>query len=239
LLPVNILCKQPGPSGFIDRAAYATRVGFAYAGSTLAALATHALADTLLQNLAGPGGTPPPGVDNLASSIGDVACQYMREVCQLSGASGLFSAIVFGSCPNAKKFRAFTLTPMLDPSPMRVLVTEHDLYAPEAFVVIGSCPELLRERVSALRKAHPDYLIELPRRALQYIVSEGADERVGGALQYGQVTELGFSPISLMVPINPPRDSGRNAALTVLALQLLFCFEVRSLSERLVSSTPE
>ena len=127
LLPINILCKQPGPSGFVDRPAYTTTVGFAYAGSTLSALATHALANTLLQNLAGPDGVPPPGVHHVAFSIGDVACRYMREVCQLSGTSGLFSAIVFGFCANTNKFRAFTLTPVLDPRPIRVRVTERDL----------------------------------------------------------------------------------------------------------------
>jgi hypothetical protein len=221
LLPINILCKQPGPSGFVDRPAYTTTVGFAYAGSTLSALATHALANTLLQNLAGPDGVPPPGVHHVAFSIGDVACRYMREVCQLSGTSGLFSAIVFGFCANTNKFRAFTLTPVLDPRPIRVRVTERDLYVPEALVVIGSCPELLRERVCMLRKARPEYPIELPRRALQEIISEGADETVGGTVQYGHATRFGFAPISSMVPINPPLESGRNATLTVLGHDLM------------------
>jgi hypothetical protein len=40
LLPVNMVCKQPGVSGFFDRIAYRTSFGFAYAGASLSALST-------------------------------------------------------------------------------------------------------------------------------------------------------------------------------------------------------
>jgi hypothetical protein len=50
LLPLTIVCKQPGPAGFFNNEAHRATVGFAYSGATLSALAAHALANTLLSN---------------------------------------------------------------------------------------------------------------------------------------------------------------------------------------------
>jgi hypothetical protein len=47
ILPLSVVCKQPGASGFFDKVVFAGSIGFAYSGSTLSALATHALADIL------------------------------------------------------------------------------------------------------------------------------------------------------------------------------------------------
>jgi hypothetical protein len=35
LLPVILVCKQPGPAKFFNHVAFATAFGFAYAGATL------------------------------------------------------------------------------------------------------------------------------------------------------------------------------------------------------------
>jgi hypothetical protein len=43
LLPLSVVCKQPGPAGFFDREKYRTTIGYAYAGSSLVGLSTHAL----------------------------------------------------------------------------------------------------------------------------------------------------------------------------------------------------
>src|SRR5436189_4983838 len=45
LLPLVVVCKQPGASGFFDREAYRAEIGFAYSGSTLSARAAHALSN--------------------------------------------------------------------------------------------------------------------------------------------------------------------------------------------------
>ena len=70
---------------------------------------------------------------------------------------------------------------------------EHDLYCPETLLVIGSRPDLLSDRVkrdrpnlfaNSERSMSPEMQelreIELPRRALAAIITEGADESIGG-----------------------------------------------------------
>jgi hypothetical protein len=114
LLPLSVVCKQPGPSGFFDREKYRTTIGFAYAGSSLAGLATHALANILFQSLAGAAESLPPGLDQLAEAVSQIGLQYMREVGILGGDKALFQGIVFGFCGRENRFRAFKITPNLD-----------------------------------------------------------------------------------------------------------------------------
>jgi len=42
LLPITVVCKQPGPERIINKLVHRADVGFAYSGSTLSALAAHA-----------------------------------------------------------------------------------------------------------------------------------------------------------------------------------------------------
>jgi hypothetical protein len=232
LLPIGLVCRQPGPSGFFDRPAYSTTFGYAYAGATLPALATHALANTLCQNLAGPSGAEPPTLDEVAGGIREIAERYMREMGALSGASALFSAIVFGFCVRLNRFRAFHIAPVLNAASFRADLNEHDLYGSDTLLVIGNRPELLRDRVRRDRpnlyatpeSPNPQYNtmreIDLPTRALRALITEGADETIGGALQTAIVSRAGFQPVAHVVPISPPLDSGRNVALTVLGFDM-------------------
>jgi hypothetical protein len=233
LLPVNMVCKQPGVSGFFDRIAYRTSFGFAYAGASLSALSTHAFANTLCQNLAGPDRAAPAGLDELATAIKEIARRYMQEIGELSGPHALFSALIFGFCIRSNRFRAFRLTPMITSGrPVLVEVSEHDLYEPETLLVIGSQPDLLLDRVrrdrpnlyadsnaSISQKMKELREIDLPRRALMAIIEEGADESIGGATQEAWVTRAGFEPVSRMVPI-APLPNGRNATLMALGFDM-------------------
>jgi|GraSoiStandDraft_30_1057271.scaffolds.fasta_scaffold530483_2 hypothetical protein len=106
LLPLTIVCRQPGPAGFFDKEVYRASVGFAYSGATLSALAAHALASTLLSKLIGQTGAPPPSLHEIAYFVAGASAEYMRDVGQLSGQGGLFSAVVFGWCPQQNNLRA-------------------------------------------------------------------------------------------------------------------------------------
>lgn len=236
LLPIMIACRQPGPDGEFSTINYRANVGYAYAGATLPALATHALANILFQKLVGAPEAPPPSIEHLASAVAGIAYRYMLEVGQLSGPYALFSAIIFGFCPRAGRFRAFRLNPTLEQQALQVVVHEHDLYAEDTLIVIGSNPDLLRDRV---RRDRPGYFseetqnqrfadlreIDLPKRSLEALIREGADDSVGGAVQSGWLTRHGFEVVSNMIPIVPPLANGRNAALTVLGFDL-FGFNV-------------
>jgi hypothetical protein len=225
LLPTAIVCRQPGASGFSNKEVYRADIGFAYSGSTLSALATHALANTMLSNLVSSPGTPPPSIEEVALAIGGVSADYMREVGQLSGSDGLFKAIVFGYCAHQSKLRVFTLTPDVSSRTLVVHVDEHQLATIEiggtaaaSTVVIGTAPELLTDAIDAYLAAAKARIVAFnaPKRVLQKLIDEGANEAVGGSVQQAQATEFGFQIMSTAAPITPRPPSTRNTGLFVL-----------------------
>lgn len=230
LLPLTIVCKQPGPSGWIDREVYRADVGFAYSGSTLSALAAHALSNTLLSKLVGNTGAPLPGLNEVAHFVAGASAEYMREVGQLAGRDGLFSAIVFGWCPQQNVLRAFELRPAIDNGQFRVDIDERTLApirlagaAADSVITIGSSPALLVEGINrelgAARdrgEVHEIVAFDAPKRALRKVINDGSDERVGGSIQQAEATIAGFRVISNLEPITPRPPSTRNAGLFLL-----------------------
>jgi hypothetical protein len=229
LLPLTIVCRQPGPAGFFDRVVYRSDVGFAYSGSTLSALAAHALSDTLLSKLIGVEGAPPPALNEVAHFVAGAAAEYMREVGQLAGTDGLFSAVVFGWCPRQNAPRTFELRPAVDGG-LRVELHERVLTpirlagsSAESVIVIGSSPNLLIEGINKQLEdardrgeAHEIVAFDAPKRALRKLISDGLDERVGGSIQQAEATGAGFQVIANMEPITPRPPSPRNAGLFLL-----------------------
>jgi hypothetical protein len=215
LLAIGVSCKQPGSSGFFDKEVYRFIVGFAYAGATLPALCTHSLANTLFQNLIGAPGTEPPQLSDIASAIRAIGFDYMREVGELAGPRALFEAIIFGWCIATNRYRSFTLKPSLSSGQLSVAITEDNL-AKDTVLIIGTEPDRLRDRISELRgkASHSVVFGDTPRRALRALIKEGGDQSIGGAVQYGCVTQSGFEPVADAVPI-PPRP-GRNVASLIL-----------------------
>lgn len=247
LLPITVVCRQPGSSGFFDRVVYRADVGFAYSGSTLSALAAHALSNTLLSKLVGNLDAPPPALDQVAHFVAGASAEYMREVGQLAGKDGLFAAILFGWCPQRQALRIFELRPAIDAGQFRVEMQEHTLAAiriagsaAESAVVIGSSPTLLidgiNQQLEGARQrgeVHEIVAFDAPKRALRQLIQDGTDERVGGSIQQAQATHAGFQIISNMEPITPRPPSPRNAGLFLLGFDT---FDLQNVGHYQVSS---
>src|SRR5262249_39582454 len=125
----------------------ATTFGFAYAGATLPAMATHALASIACSHLKGQKGSPAPALNDVVLITSDIAAYYMKEIGAVRSTAALFSAIVFGWCLRDGKFKAFELSPSIASDTLSVKIVEHDMDVDQNLVVIGSCPDLLRQRI--------------------------------------------------------------------------------------------
>jgi hypothetical protein len=235
LLPITVRGRQPGPSGFFDRAAFQFDIGFAYSGATLSALSAHALGNALLGNLVGQAGSSPPSMSQIAHFVGGISAEYMKDVCQLAGDNGLFSAIVFGFCLAEQRLRGFEVKPRLSHLPFTCDVVEHDFQQDNSIAIIGSCPDLLRQRIEADRVAtiargdtHSVIDVDRPTRALQALIDENAHPSVGGMIQLGWATATGFELAAKMRPITPQPPSPRNAGLFVLGFDIIDIQQVGS-----------
>lgn len=248
LLPIAIKCRQPGPSGFADQVVYSASICFAYSGSTLSALAAHALANILCSNLVSNRGTSPPSLAEIAFAIAGVSAEYMRDVGQLTGKDGLFSAIVFGFCPEQMKLRVFELKPQINAGQFMVVIEERHLSdiaiggsAAASVVVIGSVPDLLIEAIDKDLSAakdrgdvHSIIAFDAPSRALQSLIDRGADDSIGGSIQQGWATAAGFEVVAHMRPIPPRPPSPRNVGLFVLGFDT---FDIQRIGGYMVSLT--
>ncbi|MGN6115913.1 MAG: hypothetical protein ACTHN2_10405 [Nitrobacter sp.] len=235
ILPITVVCKQPSDSGFFNREVHRADIGFAYSGSTLSGLAAQALSTTLLSRLVGAPRTPPPSLSEVAYFVAGAASEYMREVCQLSHRDGLFSSVVFGWCPEQHALRVFELTPVYDQNPLTVNVQERTLApiklngtAAQSTVVIGTEPSLLRNAIDeqladARRRGEKNEIVafDAPKRALQKLIVERANDMVGGSIQQAWATSEGFQIVSNMEPIVPRPPSTRNAGLFILGFDTL------------------
>jgi hypothetical protein len=246
LLPLTIVCRQPGPAGFFDKEVYRANVGFAYSGSTLSALAAHALASTLLSKLIGQTGAPPPSLHEIAHFVAGASAEYMRDVGQLSGQGGLFSAVVFGWCSQQNNLRAFELRPLVEGAQFQVNVDERVLIpislggaAAQSTVIIGSSVAKLTEDIdrelgSAHETgAHPIVALDAPKRALRGLISQGIDPAVGGSIQQAWATATEFEIVANMEPITPRPPSTRNAGLFLLGFDT---FDIQTVGHYQVAS---
>jgi hypothetical protein len=228
LLPLSVICRQPGVSGSFDSIIFGANIGFAYSGATLSALSSHALANVMFSNLISAPGTAPPSLAELSQAFAAVSFEYIREVGELAGPRGQFTAIVFGLCPQTKQFRGFEIKPRIQNNQLLIDVTEHDLSQDDSIIIIGSCPELLRQRIQSDQQAahargdvHPILGLDRPTRALMSIISDGADQNVGGAIQQGWVGPSGFEIVAKMMPVTPRPPTTRNAGLFVLGFDIM------------------
>jgi hypothetical protein len=221
ILPLLVSCKQPSASGHFDHETFRATLGFAYSGSSLTALSTHALASTLCANLHSLPQSPSPSLLDVANAIAGIAIRYVREIGELAGHRAFFDAILFGHCFTTRTNRACELRSLIQNDQVTVRVTEYDLRPRGAVAIIGSNPELLRSRIEALQERAEAEVIfdDAPTRALQNIIAEGADESVGGTIQQAWAFGGQFFPVMNVVPI-PARPDGTNITFQVLGYDM-------------------
>jgi hypothetical protein len=222
ILALPVSCKQPGADGDFSNEVFRTSLGFAFAGATLPALASLALASTLCARLIAAPGAPHPSLHEIANAVGVIALQYIREVGQHTRDDPRFTSIVFGFCMRTSRFLAFELTPVLEPNQVNMTVTEHDLGASNHVVIIGTSSDHLRDRINQLREAaeHQVLIDDAPTRALKDVIAERVDARVGGSIQQAFVWEQGFVPMATATP----QESG--FTFNVLGLDVSTAFKV-------------
>jgi hypothetical protein len=214
ILPLTVVCRVPGPSHFIDKEISRAEFGFAYAGSTLSALSTHALANILCSNLGGLP-APVPSLDQIAFAVGTIAYRYMKEI------ESAFRAIIFGHCPQTQEALAFEFQPRDDQGAFTLSIVKHAL-DDSSVVVVGTKPEILRERINQVRAnaAHPIVHADAPMIALKSLIAENVIPGVGGSVQQAWSHSGRLEIIATAEPIVPVPPSTTNMGLFVLGFEM-------------------
>lgn len=194
ILPVPVVCHHnDGGTSWAQASNHS--FGFAYAGSTLSAISTHALATACTQNLAATKGAEKPisleAVANLFHSIGQ---HYITDMSSRLGATErpeayFFEGMIFGFCPATHAFKAFAIVPSLATGAFQMHIAEMIL-GPNRFHPMGSGTQAFLELDAELSKSHRDPGV---MTTLSEMLCREVQPDVGGHLQIGICTKEGFN----------------------------------------------
>lgn len=224
ILPLTVVCKTPGPSGFFDQETYRIEYGFAFAGATLPAFSAHALANVLCGNLVGYPETASPSMEDAARLVGAISLHYIKETGQLGGLKGgFFESILFGHCPCQKRPLAFKFIPSIETGAVTLRIERWALDENEV-VIIGSKPDRLEEEIGNIRSQrdlHPINFSDAPMNALRKLVREETIAGVGGTIQQAWSIPYKLEIVATSDGIEPALRSGRNFGLFVLGFDII------------------
>jgi hypothetical protein len=191
---------QKTEKGLSMESSYHT-LGFAFAGSTLVAGNTHAIASNLTQQLNRTGESGLPALTAIAEIYAKV-CEYVTKdvnsrVNPVKRTDSFVQAFLFGYCPKERKLKLATLYPELTPTTFRVLVEIQDP-EPGLSYSIGSGATAFSAAMKAVTKMAPMDVVRL-------IIESGQVADVGGYLQMATASSQGvrLHQIAAQHPTNP------------------------------------
>lgn len=164
-------------------------VGFAFAGNTLSAQSTAAMAATCLQNLSGPEPAHAPSL----SDIADFVCRCAEVVVRSREFSrpndkSRFEAAVFGYCNTQGRMAAYVLEFTTNSDGLAVATASEFDLSTQVLALgngIGRVQELIGELVAAnALPVHPTSLIAK-------VIDDPSQDAVGGSLQFAMANEDG------------------------------------------------
>lgn len=192
ILPVPVLCHKA--SGENYERSHTHSFGFAFAGSTLSAISTHALVTACTQNLATAEKiSGPPRLEVIAELFRAVGEDFISDIStRATGATNLtayfFEAYIFGFCPVKQAYQGFCIAPDIRGPTFKMLKAEM-VIRPNVFYPMGSGADTFVELSRELDKTHrnPGVVITLREMLKRERVAS-----VGGHFQIGVAHKCGF-----------------------------------------------
>lgn len=203
ILPVPVAAYAPAGNARFAKSEDHT-FGFAFAGSTLAAINTHALATACSQSLTKKDGAqpdpPPICMEELAELFRQSAEHYILDMSSRLATPNqpigkfFFQAALFGFCPRSQAFKAFAISPNTAGETVKVIMA-HMQVDHGGFHPFGSGFENYLRVMEELRKSNQDS--NVVATMLELIRREERDD-VGGHIQIGIADRNGFSLIPVL-----------------------------------------
>lgn len=176
-------------------------VGIAFAGSTLLAQNTQAIASTCCQIIHSKDGAPPP-MRLIAEVYARVAEFVIKDFnSRWIGEPQLFQALLFGWSPPDDGFKVFALSPIVGDAKFEIRIIEYPARRGDVYAIGSGMAEFEKAsaRKNALGHNRP------PQELFMEVFEKGAEPTVGGHPQFARVTQGGAEvvPILMQDPENP------------------------------------
>ena len=162
---------------------FTTRLGFAYSGSSLAAMMTYSTLSAMTNYLTGETSelANPPRMECIVSASEVIAKKFCANYLSSSnGEVGDFVFCIFGWCPYKLKYRAFKVSAGLFDGSVSTIRDERDLYLGEPILLGSGTAEFERRMAVIDTPWHP----EPSKYIVEGMVDAGKGD-VGGSLSIG------------------------------------------------------
>ena len=202
IFSIPLLCKGPGPSGFFDQLILESKVGLAFAGSSLIGLNVHAALSTIFSNLNYVQAVP--SMDELAEYVRMIAKSYIDTLAVMRQEGALCEFLFVGYCHIANCYKICEIRPDFSSGTFELSLTIHDSNTsqPEEYYILGDKKAEIRNAIDNYRLDKDSEGIlwrRAPKVVLQEIIQEERYQTIGGHLQLGICIGENFMPFSSLV----------------------------------------
>ncbi|ELA9373104.1 hypothetical protein QUO16_004426 [Vibrio parahaemolyticus] len=199
---IPLICKAPGSTGFFDELVLESKVGLAFAGSSLIGLNVHAALSTVFSNLNRL--EQIPSMEELAEYTRMIAKSYIDTLAVMRQEGALCEFLFVGFCHVTNRYKICEIRPDFTSGMFELELIIHDSVTarPEEYFVLGDKKEEIRSAIDDYRAdKEPDdfWWQRAPKVVLQEIIQEERYETIGGHLQLGICVNKHFLPFSSVV----------------------------------------
>jgi hypothetical protein len=218
IFQVPILCRKLNTDDKTSRL-YRGNYGFAFAGSTISALGTHALASACCQNLVAERKIDPPTVEDVANLYRKLADLQIREICSRTNPnqwqSFFFWGFVFGYCLLKKTFQLWVIESHLRENNFEVIMGELPV-VPAIYYPMGSGKEQFIRMMDAEAGSGSGMGVF---HVMNEMIVAGVESSVGGHLQVATVGPAGVEIPPVLILGDKPYSG--NTTFLGVAVDLL------------------
>jgi hypothetical protein len=200
-----VLCRRPGPSGFLTDTYFVQTFGYCFAGSTLMGQNTYLGLLPLLSNIR----SVAPYVPLLADIAHQVRA-YLKMTFdgyrQTGFENALFEVALFGHCPRNDRPEIFYFRTEIVGEAYEVTMTVHQNLQTHDFVYLGSERAAITGEIAAAFATDPVSgrpTSRAPRHVIEDRIASGNSPSIGGDLQLAIADRFGFRPLALSKPRVP------------------------------------
>ncbi|WP_413693184.1 hypothetical protein [Psychromonas sp. KJ10-2] len=201
IFSIPLICKGVGKSGFLDSTFLETKIGLAYAGSSLVGLNVQAALTTVFANLGGTGIAP--SMDSIVEFSKNIIKSYISTLAVSADRGALCEFSMFGYCHVDNELKMYHLKPDLSSGMFDIeIITYLESEVDNNFVLLlGDKRYEINEEINNKRTSYSsDHILwqRAPQTVLKEIVQTDKYETVGGHIQMGICDPSGFHPYSTL-----------------------------------------
>ncbi|WP_345197071.1 hypothetical protein [Kistimonas scapharcae] len=207
IFAVPLICKAPDESNFFGRTVLDTKIGLAYAGSSLVGLNIYAVLSTIFPNLVAIEGSRPPSIEDLGSYAKMISKSYIQSLAQITPDSAPCELSIMGFCSSTGLYKICHIYPDFSSGSFDMSMTTYSNEDSKDDFVL-----LLGDRkseIESLIKSKRDSITEkditwyrAPQHVLNQLVSNNTYGSIGGYLQQGLCFGRDFTITSRLISNN-------------------------------------